>query len=290
MPESASNAPKPERKDAATFHNAVFSVFGHYLREQKENGGVMLEDEHQLSKQPPRIDIIIIKKNRDVKIHRVWGMIFREYNIIEYKSPVDRSPTLAVFNKVVHGYVGLYASQERVKLSEMTVTIVCPRQPRKLFKTLENEFGYRVLQKGDGVYYIILEGVAVEKTLAIQIVVSPELPDSEFYLKYLRRGIDRETAKRVGELFGRGGRNLDYLVPWFRMMFTENGKILRREGVNMTKFEKFVKSCIEEEDGFLADTLQKARQEGEQRGMAQILKFLESGHSIEEAKKRFAFR
>ena len=288
MPASANNAPKNERKEIATFHNAAFSVFGHYLREHKENGDITLEDEHCLSKQPPRIDIIIIKKNRNTKINRVWGRIFREHNIIEYKSPADKSPTLAVFNKVVHGYVGLYAAQEDVKLIDMSATIVCPRRPKRLFKTLVSEFGYKILQKGNGVYYIIQEGVAVEKSLAIQIVVSPELPDSEFFLKYLRRGIDRETAKRVGKLFERSGKNLDYLVPWFRLMFTENGKILRKEGVNMTKFEKFVNFCIEEEDGFLADTLQKVRLEGEQEGMTQILNYLKSGHSIEEAEKMFA--
>jgi len=289
MPKRVHNAPKPpERKERATYHNAVFSAFGHYLREQKENGDVALEDEHQLSKQPPRIDIIIIKKNRDVKIERVWGRIFREYNIIEYKSPSDRSPTLAVFNKVVYGYAGLYASQEKIKLTDMTATIICPKQPKKLFKTLENEFGYKILQKGDGLYYIIQEGVPAEKSLAVQIVVNSELPDSDFFLKTLGKGIDSETARRFWEVVNKGGESLEYLTPWVKVMFLENEDVLTRERKNMTKMkklEKTVKSWIEEE-GFLADY----RQEVKQEGMAQLLKYLKNGHTVEEAEKMFALQ
>jgi len=297
MSKSANKAPKPERKEAATYHTAVFSGFGHYLREQKENGDVTLKDEHQLSIQPPRIDIIIIKKNRDVKIERVWGRIFRQHNIIEYKSPVDRSPTLDVFDKVVHGYAGLYASQEKVKLTDMTATIICPRKPKKLLKTLENEFGYKILQKRDGIYYIIHDGVAVEKTLAIQIIVSPELPDSEFFLKYLRRGIDSETAREVLWIFNQGGESLEYLGPWVDVMFLANNDILTMESKNMKKmrgFEKFVVSCMEDDESFMADYRQKVRlegeQKGEQKGMAQILEYLKSGHTVEEAEKMFALQ
>jgi len=293
MPKSANKAPETKRKETATYHTAVFSGFGHYLREQKENGDLTLKDEHQLSIQPPRIDIIIIKKNRDIKIERVWGRIFRTHNIIEYKSPSDKSPTLAVFNKVVHGYAGLYASQEKVKLTDMTATIICPRKPKKLLKILENEFGYKILHKGGGIYYIIHDGVAMEKTLAIQIVVSPELPDSEFFLKYLRRGIDRETARKVCWIVNQGWKSLEYLEPWVDVMFLTNNDILTKEGENMKKrkgLEAAITHWMEDDESFMADYRQKVRLEGEQKGMAQILKYLESGHSIEEAKKQFAFQ
>jgi len=293
--------PKPKRKELATYHSAVFSAFGHYLREQKESGDVTLEDEHQLSKQPPRIDIIIIKKNRDVKIERVWGRIFREHNIIEYKSPSDRSPTLSVFNKVVHGYAGLYASQDKIKLTDMTATIICPKQPKKLFKTLENEFGYKVLQKGDGLYYIIQEGVAVEKSLAVQIVVSSELPDSEFFLRELRRGIDSETARKICWIVNQGGESLEYLEPWVNVMFLTNNDILKKEGENMSRrkgLEAAITHWMENDESFMADYRKEVRQEGkqegekigEQKGMTRILEYLKSGHSIEEAEKMFALQ
>ena len=296
MPGSTKSAQKPKRKELATYHNAVFSAFGHYLREQKESGDIALEDEHQLSKQPPRIDIIIIKKNRDVKIERVWGRIFRTHNIIEYKSPSDRSPTLSVFNKVVYGYAGLYASQEKIKLTDMTATIICPRRPKKLFRVLENEFGYKILQKGDGLYYIMQEGVPVEKSLAVQIVVSPELPDSEFFLRSLGKGIDGGTARLFWEVVNQGGESLEYLAPWVKVMFLENEDVLTRERKNMTKMkrlEKTVRSWIEEED-FLADyrqeVIQEGERKGEQKGMARLYEYLKSGHSIEEAEKMFALQ
>ena len=299
MAENAPNAQKPKRKETATYHNAAFSALGHYLRKQKENGEVTLKDEHYLSQEPPRIDIIIIKKIRDVKIDRVWGRIFREHNIIEYKSPVDVSPSLAIFDKVVHGYAGLYASQEKVKLSDMTATFICPRQPQKLFKTLESEFGYKILQKGDGVYYIILDGVAVEKSLAIQVVVNPELPDSDFFLKSLTKGIGRETARKIVELPLDDEESRISLSHWWDVMWLENREILTLEA-NMNKKDRLIKYW--KETGFLTDALLKERLEGkqegeqigelrgEQRGMTQILNYLKNGHTIEEAEKMFALQ
>jgi len=39
--------------------------------------------------------------------------------------------------------------------------------------------------------------VSIEETLAVQVMVCAELPDSEFLLKALMPGIDEDTAKRV---------------------------------------------------------------------------------------------
>jgi hypothetical protein len=302
--------PKPKRRESATYHTAAFSAFGHHLRKYQKNGDITLVNEHHLSKHPPRIDVII-KKNRAVEIDTVWGRIFRGHNIIEYKSPAAPPLSLSVFDKVVHGYVGLYASQEKVPLTDMTATIVCFRKPEKLFKILENEFRYRVLKKDAGVYYIVDDSRAADKALAVQIVVSPELPDSEFFLKQLRRGIDSDTAKKALELHPADEESQAVLAPWYFLMFQLNEEQLNKEDADMKKkadMEKMVKGWIS--NGLLADELREARQEGrqegeqrgvlkgiqkgmqkgKQEGMTRLLEYLKKGHSLEEAKKKFALR
>ena len=44
--------------------------------------------EVQLTTEPLRIDVVIIKKSRDTPIKKNIAAIFRKDNIVEYKSPV----------------------------------------------------------------------------------------------------------------------------------------------------------------------------------------------------------
>lgn len=48
-----------------------------------------MQEEHLLSKKPLQMDVLIIKKVRDIAIQNRIGRMFRTYNIIEYKSPDD---------------------------------------------------------------------------------------------------------------------------------------------------------------------------------------------------------
>lgn len=43
--------------------------------------------EYNLSKKPLQIDLLVVEKRRDVLIKSEFGRIFRQHNIIEYKSP-----------------------------------------------------------------------------------------------------------------------------------------------------------------------------------------------------------
>ena len=43
--------------------------------------------EYQLSAEPLRIDVVIVKKNGAVPVKKNIAAVFREINIMEYKSP-----------------------------------------------------------------------------------------------------------------------------------------------------------------------------------------------------------
>lgn len=59
-------------------------AFGAALRitfaEEIERKELELQEEYLLSKKPPQIDVLIIKKLRDVSIHKTIGRIFRKHN------------------------------------------------------------------------------------------------------------------------------------------------------------------------------------------------------------------
>ncbi|MDR2693776.1 MAG: hypothetical protein LBB74_06130 [Chitinispirillales bacterium] len=153
-----------DRKELTPFHNAAFDVFCHRLRKYQENGDVTLTDECQLSRGPLKIDVVIIKKNSDAVLELSWARFFRGHNIIEYKSPVDDLPTVAVFDKLI-GYARIYASQNDVKITDVTATLVCAKEPLTLFEALEAEYGYEILRKSDGIYLYYAKGGCRRKGL-----------------------------------------------------------------------------------------------------------------------------
>ncbi|MDR2757307.1 MAG: hypothetical protein LBC20_16535, partial [Planctomycetaceae bacterium] len=70
-----------------SWHPAFWGAMQLELKEYRD----VLEftSEYQLTSEPLRIDVLIIKKLKDVVIDKNIARIFRTYNIFEYKSPSD---------------------------------------------------------------------------------------------------------------------------------------------------------------------------------------------------------
>ena len=111
-----------------------------------------------MNTKPLEVDLLIVKKEKDVEIKNEIGKVFRKHNIVEYKSP-DDSMNLNTYMKVI-AYACLYkAYEERVddiSLDEITITMVRERKPEKLFQWFENN-GYQVEEVFKGIYYVIQE-------------------------------------------------------------------------------------------------------------------------------------
>jgi hypothetical protein len=268
-------APKP----MTPFHNAVFGTFSKTLGEAIKNGRIELQNEHRLSTDAMRIDMMILKKEPDFIINRVWGKFMREYNILEYKSPSAPALSIMVFNKVIHGYAGIYSAQHRVSLTEMTATIICTKTPLKLFKILKKDYNYEILRGDPGIYYIRLKGVPIEKTLAIQVMVCSELPDSEFLLKALVPGIDEDMAKKVLTILDSGID--DNLTRWAETVIEKNLNIIMKVSESMRTSKKVEKVLMEY--GYCDKWRQEGKQEGNQEGK---LEGWQEG--LEEEKRRTA--
>ena len=153
--------------------------------------------EFQLSKEPLRINLLMIKKLKDTVIDIDIGKIFRTYNIIEYKSPKD-GLTIDDYIKTVgyaYLYKGLGATVDAVPLSELTATIVRDTEPTELFKKIQIEGG-SIEEKYPGVYYIT--GVV---TIPTQFILTSSL-SRNFHtcLRVLSNKASEDDIKRFIEM------------------------------------------------------------------------------------------
>ncbi|SFC59505.1 hypothetical protein [Butyrivibrio sp. YAB3001] len=151
------------------------------------------EREHSLSKEPLRIDFLIIKKIDDCPINNAVGRIFRKYNIVEYKNPYDELDIDVVWKAI--GYAGLYKSfgkkVDEIPISEISISIFRSSKPVKLLQKLKSE-GNIIEESYSGVYYV--SGLSI---IPLQIIVTSELDEQDFIaIKILRENADFKDAER----------------------------------------------------------------------------------------------
>jgi len=147
--------------------------------------------EYQLTSEPLRIDLLIIKKPKDLVIKKNIGRIFKAENIIEYKSPDDYL-SIKDFLKV-YAYANLYAAiTPDVEFSDITLTFIESRYPRDLIKYLTNIRHYKIEETSKGIYNV--QG----DYLPIQIIESKKLSDKEnLWLRSLKYGLEIENADAI---------------------------------------------------------------------------------------------
>jgi len=169
-----------------SWHPAFAQAIENELEDCRD--ALTFEAEHQLTTEPLRIDVLIIKKKRNVVIKKNIAQIFQSFNVVEYKSPNDRV-TLEDYHKT-HCYSRLYASLNKVDINEMSVTVVVTRHPRKLLAFLRKQ--YTVANVQPGIY--LVEG----DTSPTQVIVSEELSEEDnFWLTNLRNDLTEEQLARV---------------------------------------------------------------------------------------------
>ena len=109
--------------------------------------------EYQLTAEPLRIDCVVIKKAKNIKITKNIAAIFREVNLLEYKSPDDYI-SITDFYKV-YGYACLYAALEKVPVTSLSISFVESRHPRELLNHLKKVRNYTVEEKQAGIYTVV---------------------------------------------------------------------------------------------------------------------------------------
>ena len=115
-----------------------------------------LISEYHLSKEPIRIDLLIIKEENAEKVMKnEIGHIMRKYNVLEYKGPGDELSIDTLYKTL--GYACLYKGYgktiDEIPADELTVSLFREAYPRELFLELERK-GYVLEEKYPGIYYV----------------------------------------------------------------------------------------------------------------------------------------
>ena len=166
----------------------------------KEAKYLEFDSEHLLSKKPMQIDVLV-KNEKHVKITKNIGKIFRQYNIVEYKSPKD-DLSIDDFYKT-YAYACIYKSDtekvDHIPAAELTITFVCYHYPRMMLQKLEQDRKITAENIEDGIYYLLGDPIPM------QLIIVPRLSkQNNYWLNNLRNDLKaggeiRNFIERYGE-------------------------------------------------------------------------------------------
>ena len=166
------------------WHSAFYEAIRIELEEELDK--VHMEEEHLLGKKPMQMDMLIIKKEKMVKINKNIGHIFREHNIIEYKSPDDYLGINDFYK--AYGYVCFYQSdteeEGQTDPEELTITFICNHYPRKMLAHIDKVRGIKAVKIGEGIYQLYGDPIPM------QLMITKELSkERNYWLQNLRKDL-----------------------------------------------------------------------------------------------------
>ena len=251
-----------EAKEVISYHQGFYGAAE--LEFRLETAEMTFYREYNLSKEPQRIDILVVVKEPDVQIENEVGKFFKQHNVIEYKSPDDGLTIDDLFKTIGYAcqYKALGETVDQIPENQITVSLFRDTYPRRLFRALE-ESGRTITQPYPGVYYV--KGHLQFDT---QIVVISQLTaDRHSALRVLSNHAREEDVRRFltesAALKKQGDRNNINAILQVSVQANEDlyGKI-RRDDDMSAALENLMKDVIEErvEEARL-ETARKARLE-----------------------------
>jgi len=146
--------------------------------------------EYQLTSEPLKIDCVIIKKTKEAEIKKNFASIFKKANLLEYKSPSDYVSVSGFYK--VYGYACLFASFEKIPITELTISFVGSRHPGKLFNHLVHVRRYKVEENSSGIYTVKGD------IIPIQIIDNRQLSaEDNIWLKNLSDSLDSSSVIKI---------------------------------------------------------------------------------------------
>ena len=221
---------------------------------------IQIERELPLTKEPLKMDFLVVKKNEGVVIDNALGRGFLKYNIIEYKNPDDEL-NIDVAWKVI-GYAAIYKSSGRrvneIPSEDITVTIVRTRKPVKLFKYLRKQ-QIDVICERDGVYRI--DGLV---SIPCRVIVLREVKDKQLLaLKVMERNADENDIREFLE------EAKMYNLPGDKHDADAVIQVSSRANIETYERLKGDERMCEALRELMADELKEAEINGENRGVKQ---------------------
>ncbi|GHV80601.1 hypothetical protein AGMMS49944_23920 [Spirochaetia bacterium] len=156
--------------------------------------------------------------------------------------PADKSPTDYIsvedFYKV-HAYAYLYASLEKVAITDITLTMIESRHPQALLKHIKEVLHFSIEENTPGIYTVIGD------VLPVQILDSRKLsPEESFWLKNLRNELGAAEFLRMAEERKRLGTDID-AGPFFEAVVKANPAAFK-EALKMSDATLIMDQILEE--------------------------------------------
>ncbi len=176
---------------AIQWHPAFYGAAELELRDNKED--IEFHQEYNLSKEPLRVDLLVVRRLADVQVKNEIGHIFRQYNIVEYKSPGDGLSIDTFYKTVGYAcfYKGLGKTEDAIPIQEMSISFFREAYPGKLFTKLES-LGMEIKNPYPGIYYIRQWQAMPDIQIVVTGVVDPEKHPA---LRVLSRNVKEEDAR-----------------------------------------------------------------------------------------------
>lgn len=176
---------------AIQWHPAFYGAAELELRDNKED--IEFHQEYNLSKEPLRVDLLVVRKLANVQVKNEIGHIFRQYNIVEYKSPGDGLSIDTFYKTVGYAcfYKGLGKTEDAIPIQEMSISFFREVYPGKLFTKLES-LGMEIKNPYPGIYYIRQWQAMPDIQIVVTGVVDPEKHPA---LRVLSRNVKEEDAR-----------------------------------------------------------------------------------------------
>ena len=224
--------------------------------------------EHELGDRPVRLDMAIVKRNKERRLTDPIGRAFKKHNILEYKSPGDSLSIDDLYK--VQGYACIYKSLGKtvnaIPIEELAVSIFCHAYPRKLFALLKAT-GFSVEGPHEGIYHV--EGPLCVPT---QVVAISRLPGGGYEeLKILAPNAKREDVVRFLDRASQGPS--EHASAILRVSMAANKALyqkLREEGPMRDVFEDiFHKELAKERTEGLTEGRREGLTEGRREGLTE---------------------
>ena len=185
-----------EAAAAIQWHPGFCSAIEFELRQNKD--ALRFDREFELSHGPMFLDLLVIKKPKDVQTDNEIGRIFRMYNICEFKSPGD-SLSIDDYFKTI-SYAGLVKNTgnrvNQIPAKEITLTFIRAGYPREMVRELVGS-GAVLTKPYPGIYYLNRGPDGRGDVLfPAQIIVTGELDKSRHSsLRILCKAADEEDVR-----------------------------------------------------------------------------------------------
>ena len=226
---------KGDKSTRISWHPAFIEAIQLELEDYQDS--LEFYPEYQLSSEPLRIDCVIIKKAKAVQIRKNIAAIFREVNLIEYKSP-DDYVSVDDFYKA-YAYTCLYVSFEKIPITSLTISFVGSRNPKVLLSHLRDIRAYKVEETSNGIYTVSGD------ILPIQIIDSSRLSaDENLWLRDLCYKLDAGELKCLLEKVSRQSKAARIGAYLDAITRANTNKL--QEAYNMSNSQLTVEEVLEE--------------------------------------------